>query len=207
MPAETTDGSSVLEVASTSTDGSGAFAFPLVPAGQYSIVALRNASSGNPGGPPGSAAPPVVGEWASQPIVVGDSDVTDVVVSMQPGARVSGHVEFMGGSDRLPAARLQQLAITATISQAKFRNASASPGPSRLDADGRFDFNGVVPGRYRFRAPAAAPWVVQSVVVDGRDVTDTPLTIEASAIPGRRHHVRRHANGGRGRRPRQRRER
>jgi len=182
MPVEAGDGSSVLEIATTATDSSGAFAFPMVPTGQYSIVALRNASSGN-SGPPGPIAAAVAGEWASQPLTVGDQDIKDVVVSMQAGARVSGRVEFVGGSDRLSPARLQQVAIAATLAQAKFRNSSASPGPSRLDADGRFEFNGVGPGRYRIRAPAATPWVVQSIVVDGRDVTDAPLTIDATDIP------------------------
>jgi len=41
MPADTGDGSSVLEVATTTTDPRGGFVFPLVPAGNYVIRALR----------------------------------------------------------------------------------------------------------------------------------------------------------------------
>ena len=201
MPAETKDGTSVLELASTSTDGSGAFVFPLVPAGQYSIVALRNASSGNPGGPPGGAAPPVVGEWASQPIVVGGVDLTDVVVSMQPGARVSGHVEFIGGSDRLPAARLQQLTITGDDQSGQV--------PQRLGQPRTFSSGCRWPVRFQWRRPRPL-----SVPRSGRGALGRAIgrrrrpgrhghTVDdrGHRDPGPRHHVRRHVNRSRRRRP------
>ena len=64
MPAEAGDGASVLEVATTSTDARGAFVFPLVPSGSYT---LRRTTDG-PGVwwrivTPGGAADGVRSAW------------------------------------------------------------------------------------------------------------------------------------------------
>ena len=55
--------------------------------------------------------------------------------------------------------------------------------PAQIDAAGRFTVTGVIPGPYRFfgamqgvRMPIG-PWWLKSLVVNGRDLLDSPLEL------------------------------
>ena len=100
-------GAVAFDVGCTSTDARGRFTFPLVPPGNYRVVAQRFATTRfgpdvvlPPPGPPRAADR--VGASAQQEIVVGDQDVSDIALHLRPGVEVSGRVEFRGsGRDRL----------------------------------------------------------------------------------------------------------
>jgi hypothetical protein len=58
------------------------------------------------------------------------------------------------------------------------------------NANGQFTISGLVPGRYVIAgqpyfgsSTASVAWGVESVMVDGKDVTDLPITIAADAMP------------------------
>ena len=58
--------------------------------------------------------------------------------------------------------------------------ATRTPGPSSttgVDATGRAEFPPVPPGRYMVTASSPAAWPLESVTVDGRDVTDRPFEV------------------------------
>ena len=65
-----------------------------------------------------------------------------------------------------------------------------APQVGLTDASGVFNVTGLVPGQYLLGGPLffgastdSVTWALQSVVVDGRDVTDLPLAITAGGMP------------------------
>jgi hypothetical protein len=183
MPADAGDGASVLEVATTSTDARGAFVFPLVPSGSYTLVALRTDPVRGEGPAP-APAPQRVSEtpaaWAMQPLAVGDANVGNVGLTLRAGVHITGRVEFAGASERPAASRLRQVVpITVVRAQPLFReNFGSSEVP--LDPTGGFSSRALSPGRYLLgvqRREAAPTWTLQSVTAGGRDVTDAVMTV------------------------------
>jgi hypothetical protein len=178
MPADSGDGASVLEVANTVTDGSGGFVFPLVASGSYTLLAVRTGPA--PGAAPG-AQPRTVSErpgaWASQPLEVGDAKISNVVLTLRPGLRITGKVEFAGAAERPPADRLRQLPLVMTRTQSLFRSSATSTTP--INAAAPFTAHGA-PGRYILGARDLPPtWTLQAVTIAGRDVTDAAIALDA----------------------------
>ena len=75
----------------TVTDGSGRFSVAEVPSGQYWVIAKRDGFFGvSTGGRPPS-------EMVSVPVSMGTQPVSDVTISMVPGALISGRVRDSAG--------------------------------------------------------------------------------------------------------------
>lgn len=184
MPAEQGEDAAILQVGMTVSDSRGAFAFPVVPAGRYMLVAWRVG-----GVPSGNEQQPVSdptrvaeqpGAWAIQPVVVGNRPVESVGVTIRPPVTVSGRVEFAGASARPAAERLQSgFLVTVWETRSLFRTPGPSSG-SRIDpVTGRITVRGVSPpGRYFIGPPALpAPWTLESITIGGRDATDAAFAI------------------------------
>ena len=186
MPVDAGGGESMLEVARTVTDGRGAFTFPLVAAGQYTVLATRRVSPlgarGAPPPAPGTLADRA-GAWAMQTIAVGGRDVSDVALVLRPPPQLSGRLEFQsvsGGAVSLVERFGPQLVRVPYL----FRDLIATP-PATVEANGEFVVSGQPPGRYEIRIPALPPgWALQSITIGGRDVTDTLITVEEKDISG-----------------------
>jgi len=184
MPAEQGEDAAILEVAMTVSDSRGAFAFPVVPAGRYMLIAWRigGVPTGNQQKP--FADPTRVAEqpgaWAIQPVVVDNRPVESVTVTIRPPVTVSGRVEFSGTSERPAAERLQSgFLVTVWETRSLFRALGSSSG-SRIDpVTGRITVRGVSPpGRYFIGPPGMpAPWTVESITIGGRDATDAAFPI------------------------------
>ena len=115
-----------------------------------------------------------------QSIVVGTRPAESVRVAMQAPVTVHGRVEFSGASER-PAAERFRNSFMVTIWQAQslFRSPGPSSGSFIDAATGRITVKGVSPpGRYFAGPPSLpAPWVLESVTLAGRDVTDAAFTV------------------------------
>ena len=176
MPADTGDGASVLEVATVVTDGAGTFVLPLVPPGNYTLIARR--STAGPGAPASTPRSPseMPGAWANVPLSVGDAAVRDVVLSLRPGVPVSGRLEFQGSSDA-PIDRLKGFSIAISPSPPLFRNTEVTTsGP--VTPSGEFAIRGAAPGRYVVTVrELPPPWSLQSITAGGRDITDTAFVL------------------------------
>lgn len=186
MPGDTSDQTSILEAATTSTDGTGAFTFPVVPAGRYTVMVWRIG-----GVPTGDRQRPVAdptrlaehsGAWAAQSVSVGEQPIENVTVTMRRPLNVSGRVEFRGSSERPPAERLRTgYIVTIPRSRTLFRSPGPTPGSTiDLDAGGRFEVRGLSPpGRFLVGAPnLPPPWSLESVTLEGRNITDASFLIE-----------------------------
>ena len=111
--------------------------------------------------------------WGSEVVELNGADVPNLVITIGPGASVSGRVVFeLGGA--------QPLDLAAVAASVVMRPSAGIP-PARVAADGAFTIAGVDPGRYRLSVslPAASrgPWTLKSIVSNGRDVADLPLEV------------------------------
>jgi protocatechuate 3,4-dioxygenase beta subunit len=189
MPLEAADGSSILDVAFTSTDAQGAFVFPLVPAGSYRVIARRETLVAAPSGPEQAANPPAPTRvsdrlWASaqQEITVGDQDLPGVALQLRQGVQISGHVEFHGSGNRPAADRLKQLSVAIGRTDPLSRTSFNVTQSALLDANLEFVLRNIAPARYLLFSNGVPGWTVESIAIGGRVVTDRAVTIDAAPL-------------------------
>jgi hypothetical protein len=148
--------------------GDGSFTVEGVPPGRYLLRATGDAGRGR-GGSGGPA------QFASQPIAV-DGDVT-THVTLAPGATITGSITL----------RARQGAATPPMDQFRVSTlAVESGGPggnpsARVGADGTFNIGDVSAGPRLIRAQAPRGWMLRSVTISGRDVTDTPIDVRSAS--------------------------
>jgi hypothetical protein len=137
----------------------GEFTIGNVPPGRY-ILRARGDDSETP-------------QYAAQPVTVSGQDVTDFTVMLAPSATISGLVSFNGAPGAAPD--LSQFRITAPATD----QSDLGPQPNgRVGKDGAFVLSGVPPGAHLVRsAGAARGFILKSVTINGRDVTDVPVQV------------------------------
>ena len=146
----------------------GAFVFPRVLPGQYQIQAVGI----DEGGP----APQLA---ASITVLVQGDDIANLSLGLVPCAALSGRVTAEPVAGSQPPA-FQDLRVRALpVGEGHPLGDRAV----RINATGAFVLEGVPPGLYHFLVEGLRdPWVVQSIVHRGQDVTDVGVEL----APGRR---------------------
>lgn len=188
-------------------DAQGAFRIPNVPPGQYTLIARATIGGpgGRDGGPGGRGAMPggrgemLAGRgrggaaagadpirlWATADVTVDGRNVSNVVLTLQPGMSVSGRIVFEGAAQ--PPTDLTRLRVNlAPVVTPGTPAEVASAAAGRVDAEGRFSIASVVPGRYRLNASGAGTgWFLGSSAVDGQESLDFPIEVKPNqAING-----------------------
>jgi len=210
FPARDDDSIAPLEVATTMTDWTGAFAFAAVPPGQYVLRVLKlpsepidvdgtarvhttsagtvTISSNPPAGPP-AGPPPIPADAtlvAQMPLAVGQADVDDLIVPLSPAPRISGRMEFQGTIDKPTGEQIAGMRITldpADGTRVFMPDLSITTG--RAEPGGEFRTYGVPPGRYVVNvSPIAAGWYLQSATYQGRDIADLPIELDTKDASG-----------------------
>lgn len=184
LPADTGDGADVMDVAFSATDAQGRFTFPLVPAGQYRLVAQRQTAvpaGATPQGGVTYAEPRSVAEsagaWAEGTVTVAESPVDDVILTLRSSIRVGGRALFDGASTPPTRERLNQFTMTAVPTRPARRHVP-SPSGSQIDPAGNILITTLAPGRYILKWPETLPgWSVESVTIAGRNVTDAAFEL------------------------------
>jgi hypothetical protein len=142
-------------------DWDGAFSIVNVPPGRY-VLRARGNDSETP-------------QYAAQPVSVNGRDVDDLTVVLTPGATVSGTVTFLPG--QTPAPDFTQVRIAAPSTD---QGAFGPQSNARVDKDGHFALDGVPEGGHLIRPGGnMRGWMVKSVTIAGRDVTDTPVQLRS----------------------------
>jgi protocatechuate 3,4-dioxygenase beta subunit len=144
----------------------------LVP-GTYTLWARWDA---NIVGPPDAGT-----RWGHARVVVDGFDVSDVVLGLQAGGRVSGMIRLDSASPT-PAMDTFRISLSPQFSDAAPFTSTLVTTP---DKSGRFVFPSVPPGPYGLRTtPGAATagssadtWVLESAIAAGHDVADSPLDV------------------------------
>ena len=142
-------------------DWDGSFSIPNVPPGRY-VMRARGTDSDTP-------------QYAATPLTVDGQDIDDVTIILTPGATLSGTVTLLPGSS--PSPDITNIRITAPPTDQE------SFGPqqnARVERDGHFTLEGVPAGSHLLRPSGNTHgWVLKSVTVGARDVTDTPIQLRS----------------------------
>ena len=175
-------------------DAEGRFRLTNVAPGNYKLLALGRAGSiefsvaGGPGpfagrgGRGRGGQPPPLRFWGSVDVPVDGRNLSNVVVTLQPGLTVSGRIVFDGAT--APPADLTRLRVTLSPSDPAAARELAPPAAGTVDASGKFTIHSVVPGVYRLNAAGAGGgWTLESSVVDGRDSLDFPFEVKPGSVP------------------------
>jgi hypothetical protein len=146
------------------SDPNGVFSLLAVPAGQYALRVLTQASSS-------TAENPVL--WASVPLSIADTDVSDLTVALRPALRVSGRFEFQGTSPVPAGAALRECCrVSVSPNGGTWGRVLASP-----DATGVF-MTAVPGGSYVVTAEPPPGWHLRAAMFEGRDISDMPIEIK-----------------------------
>jgi protocatechuate 3,4-dioxygenase beta subunit len=148
-------------------DPDGRFAFPNVTPGEYVIQASR-----------GGDGPNDEGESASQFVTVGNTDVTGLTVQLSRGSTLKGRITFEGNPSPEAYFSLDLQAVPVDTDRTP-QNLEA-PASARIRPDGSFDMAGLSGPRVLRLSEGASDWTLKSVRLDGREITDTPLTFGAA---------------------------
>ncbi len=143
------------------------FEFREVPPGRYVILARGQTERDGMS---------LFGRFA---IELSGRDVSNIDITLTPGARISGRVEFEGEPqprrEAIETLRVHAIAVDGV----SFGDAYSDP----VDAGGRFEFRGVMPGEHVLRLEGLPDgWSMRSVHLMGRAVTDTPLTLDGGQV-------------------------
>jgi hypothetical protein len=155
----------VLDPVTGLSDPSGAFSLLAVPPGEYVLRVLTLPSSS-------TTADPVL--WASLPLSVTDSDVSDLTVTLRPVLQVSGRLEFQGTSRVPPGAELRECCrVSVSPNSGAWGRVLASPDTAGI-------FTAAVPGgSYVVTAEPPPGWHLRAVMFEGRDISDMPMEMKA----------------------------
>ena len=192
-----------IETSGALSSPDGAFVFFGVPAGEYTIKAVRVpqpqrttttftqmqvGSSMIMSSVSGGGAPPPVPDdptiFADVAVGVGNQDVSGVVVPLQRGGRITGRVEFDGAKDRPDPQALARIPVTMERADGLAMGSTFQQiPPGRVDETGAFKTYGVPAGAYMVRVPGApSGWSLKAVMSENRDVSDSPLTMRTADV-------------------------
>jgi hypothetical protein len=150
------------------TDETGSFSFDHLPPGEFVVQAATSREGAS-----------TEGEFGVQFVTVNASDVSDVVVRMSVGSSITGHVIFEGGA---PPAPPRGLELSPVPSDPDFASLADNP-VARADVheDWSFEMHGVSGPRRLMLIRAPDGWTLQSIRVNGEDVTDAPVLFGTQA--------------------------
>jgi hypothetical protein len=155
------------------SDGSGAFTLLGVVPGQYKVRVLIGGPSAGRGG----TAPSAPTSWAVQPVTVGESDVHDLNVVLNPASDVRGRLAFDVGPPDLS----RRPSVTATAMPGSTASMVSNGRPVLVAPDGTFVLPQLVPGPYVLSVASLPPgWSARSAMVDGQDALDVPVQLPAN---------------------------
>ncbi len=139
--------------------------------------------------------------WASVDLGVSGQNLTDVVLALRPGMKVTGRMSFEGGS--APPSDLSNARVSLVARGEQLAGGGGIP-PAVVDANGNFTITGVAPGQYSITASTSAgrggrgggqqavitpadqnvQWTLKSALVNGRDALDFPMTVDPNQDVG-----------------------
>jgi hypothetical protein len=175
----------------TATSAAGGFQFVGVTPGQYLLetAVVPQTGLGRGAGTisgqaidlsirgPLPATPSSPTLWAETTVLVDDRDV-DVTLALQPGARIFGQLVFDGNAPAPPPSMVEPPGLFVIVTPFDSRDLGSIP-LAPVGPELRFETVGLPPGRYELSpwTRFAYPWGLESITVQGREVTGMPLEL------------------------------
>jgi hypothetical protein len=160
-------GGPMVQMSTTRIDGAGQFRLTNVVPGRYTAQVRTNRGGGGRGGQDPDA------EFGRLDITVGGDDLDGVVIITGPGARATGQVVTDTGV--AATIRPQQVQLAARPASPE-QGVPAGPSGARLNDDWTFELTGMFDPRL-IRVGLPQGWTLKSVLLNGQDITDTPLDL------------------------------
>jgi hypothetical protein len=151
-------------VSSAVTGRGGTFTVVAVAPGTYTVNSALMVQA--------TQTAPDVSLWMSQPITIGQADVTGLTLTLTPGIRVSGRVAFKGGAAPAGTPMERMSVILRPIGAEGWRTLPGFIGP-----DGSFTTPGDPPGRYEVGAYVPGGWSLIAVSRAGTPVPDRVIEL------------------------------
>jgi hypothetical protein len=111
-------------------------------------------------------------QFATQPLTVAGSDIGDLTLTVAEGATVTGTVALATSQADPPdlgRARISSIAIEPGLTNSQ----------ARIEDDNTFKIVAIPAGSHLIRPTGQMEgWLLESVVLDGRDITDTPISLQ-----------------------------
>jgi protocatechuate 3,4-dioxygenase beta subunit len=165
--------SGMLIIARTVSDAGGRFAFRNVPPGEYTIQAFGRSPNGALGG----------SAFGSRTVALTGENLTDVVVRVPPGRVAHGRIAF----DPPDATRPPPNQVRVTFRPVDFDSSPVVGGggpPMTMDDDFTFEVQNLNGLRVLWTDIASPTWTLKKVLLDGKDVTDTPFDFRTEGVDG-----------------------
>jgi hypothetical protein len=155
-----------LETVTGLSDAAGRFTLLGVPAGEYLLTQANPFLSR--ADREGKTA-----YWVAQPLTVGSQDIADLVVRLEAAFRLSGRIELRHDNDRSPQPAFGPPGLM-------FETPFGEPGRVAVSISRETSTFSTLAagGRYIIRPYETRDWFVQSVSIDGKDVTDQVLDVQ-----------------------------
>ncbi len=121
-------------------------------------------------------------DFVMVPLVVSGDDISGAVVRFVPGSRIAGRVITENGGVPPFAPARPGVGVTLLPSglPMRYRGVDTTGLQGAVTTDGTFELTGVA-GSALFRiGKLPQGWMLKSVRLDGRDITDTPLDIDGT---------------------------
>lgn len=156
----------------------GRFSFRAIPPGSYTITARgvrMNVRS--------SLSLADADLWGETGVIVAGDDISGIAVPLQPALTISGRLEFV--SSRIAAPQLTGMRLP--LPGIYVSSGGSVPLPPVVVDGSTFSIAGIMPGTHRFsstprgiRTPIG-PWWLKSMTIDGKELLDSELEVNASA--------------------------
>ena len=173
-PADSTSEAPMIFGGGGNVRGDGSFTLTNVAPGSYTLtVTTRGPGGGRFGGRGGTAAA-VEGDIASVALSVGNEDMSGVTIATTRGATLSGTVVAAAGSGQAPLSSIQITTVAVPVGRG-LGNPSAG-----VAANGTFTLRGLLGSRVIRVTGLPQNWMVQSIVVNGADVSDDVVEFSGS---------------------------
>jgi protocatechuate 3,4-dioxygenase beta subunit len=166
VPADSARGPMMMGGGAARLDRTGVFRITDVAPGRYVLQTRTNMGRG--------AAGAAESEFARLDLAVGAQDLDGIVLVTAPGARVSGQI--VSESAQATTLRPDQLQISARSARPDQMGFAGAGATARVAADGTFTIDGLFDPAL-FRVSGAQGWSIKQVLLNGQDITDTPLDL------------------------------
>ena len=150
---------------SASTQADGSFEFPNVPPGEYVLQASTSRSSFM-----------TEGEFASMFVTVNGVDVTGLVIRTSSGSTIRGRVRIEGSTKPRLWSELTVAALPVDVDRSPL---TVTPANAGVGADWTFEMAEISGPRVLRLSTGPPGWMLKTVMLNGIDVTDTPLPFGA----------------------------